>query len=160
MGDLAPCLRHSCGHIHSMLPYSLLAKRDLTAYCVAKKCWGLIARSPGSSCRGTPLSCLDRFFQKSLAKILFAINLQQYTLSRRSNSQDGCIHQSSYKTTPRQAGRKQTVIFQLTNRNLRDIFYTLKDMFFVNFYSGFTKFGTLPKNGSNIEFFAILFPAG
>ena len=84
------------------------------------------------------------FFQKSLAKILFAINLQQYTLSRRSNSQDECIHQSSYKTTPRQAGRKQTVIFQLTNRNLRDIFYTLKDMFLVNFYSGFTKFGTLP----------------
>ena len=42
MGDLAPCLRHSCGHIHSMLPYLLLAKRDLTSYCLAKKCWRLI----------------------------------------------------------------------------------------------------------------------
>ena len=115
------------------------------AYCRALRFAG--AWSPGlrvASCRGTPLSCLDRFFQKSLAKILFAINLQQYTLSRRSNSQDGCIHQSSYKTTPRQADRKQTVIFLLTNRNLYDIFYALKDMFFVNFYSGFTKFRTLP----------------
>ena len=36
MGNLTPCGRHSLSHIHSMLLRSLLAKRDLTAYCFAK----------------------------------------------------------------------------------------------------------------------------
>ena len=63
--------------------------------------------------------------------------VQSYTPSAYSSQNTTLSHAAS-------TGRKQTVIFQLANRNLRDIFYTLKDMFFVNFYSGFTKFGTLP----------------
>ena len=44
------------------------------------------------------------------------------------------------------ADRKQTVIGQLTNHNLCGMFYTLRNTLFINLYSAFTKFGTLPNS--------------
>ena len=60
-------------------------------------------------CRGTPLSCLDRGYPV-LHSISEGGSSQNTTLSHAASTD-----------------RKQTVICQLTNRNLCDMFYTLRN---------------------------------
>ena len=65
--------------------------------------------------------------------------VQSYTPSAYSSQNTTLSHAAS-------TDRKQTVIGQLTNHNLCGMFYTLRNTLFINLYSAFTKFGTLPNS--------------
>ena len=73
-------------------------------------------------CRGTPLSCLDRGYP-----VLHSISEGGSSQTRPCNAP---CRGAAAAETDASADSKQTVICQLINRNLCDMFYALKDTIF------------------------------